>query len=233
MKKLSASAMELLAAKYVLGLLPERVKRRFEQHMVQSLALRQEVWFWERKLQPLALRVEPVAPPKSSWPALEQRLWKTTKASATETPSRWSWFWQGWSLLATAAALVLALTPGLQPQQDTSPQWLAVVQSAQSEPLWLVDANTTSSQVRLKAVAAPAATVEQDFELWLLPKSGNPVSVGLLPREQDEVTITLTRSALLQLLENRALGISLEPRGGSPTGQPTGPVLYQSRLLEL
>lgn len=231
MKKFSESAKELLAAKYVLGLLPQRVKRRFEQHMMQSLALRQEVWFWERQLQPLAFRVDPVAPPKSGWSALEQRLWKTS--SVTETPSRWRWFWQGWSLLATAAALVLALSPGLQPQHDTAPQWLAVVQSPQSEPLWLVDANTRSSQVRLKAVSAPSASLEQDFELWLLPKSGNPVSVGLLPREQDEITITLTRSALLQLLENRALAISLEPRGGSPTGQPTGPVLYQSKLLEL
>lgn len=29
------------------------------------------------------------------------------------------------------------------------------------------------------------------------------------------------------------LAVSLEPRGGSPTGQPTGPVLYQGPLAAL
>jgi anti-sigma-K factor RskA len=29
------------------------------------------------------------------------------------------------------------------------------------------------------------------------------------------------------------LMVSLEPRGGSPTGQPTGPVLYAGRLTGL
>ena len=30
-----------------------------------------------------------------------------------------------------------------------------------------------------------------------------------------------------------ALAVSLEPKGGSPTGQPTGPVLYQRALAAL
>jgi anti-sigma-K factor RskA len=30
-----------------------------------------------------------------------------------------------------------------------------------------------------------------------------------------------------------ALAVSLEPKGGSPTGQPTGPVLYQGALTVL
>ncbi|MFP3830860.1 anti-sigma factor, partial [Pseudomonas sp. SIMBA_021] len=30
-----------------------------------------------------------------------------------------------------------------------------------------------------------------------------------------------------------ALAVSLEPHGGSPTGQPTGPVLYQGQLAAL
>jgi len=27
------------------------------------------------------------------------------------------------------------------------------------------------------------------------------------------------------------LAVSLEPQGGSPTGQPTGPVLFQGKVL--
>jgi anti-sigma-K factor RskA len=29
------------------------------------------------------------------------------------------------------------------------------------------------------------------------------------------------------------LAVSLEPKGGSPTGDPTGPVLYTGRCLQL
>jgi len=35
------------------------------------------------------------------------------------------------------------------------------------------------------------------------------------------------------LLQSRSLAISLEPAGGSPTGQPTGPVVYQTRLVQM
>jgi anti-sigma-K factor RskA len=32
-------------------------------------------------------------------------------------------------------------------------------------------------------------------------------------------------------LASGVLAVSLEPAGGSPTGSPTGPVLYQGRIL--
>jgi len=33
--------------------------------------------------------------------------------------------------------------------------------------------------------------------------------------------------------QGRSLAISLDPHGGSPTGQPTGPVVYQTQLVDL
>ncbi len=50
--------------------------------------------------------------------------------------------------------------------------------------------------------------------------------VGLMPaaRQQDYATSGMPRPADQQLYE-----ITLEPAGGSPTGRPTGPILYVGR----
>lgn len=239
-KSLTSDAMEALSARYVLGLMSHRVQCRFEHHMMQSLSLRHEVWFWERQLQPLALKTRAITPPLQSWSRLEHRLWSTPTSNInriTTKPGGWiRWIWPGWSLLATSAALLLtvqlARQPAAAPSEPVS-QWLAVVQSSQAEPLWLVNTDAKAARLHLKAVAAPAATAQQDFELWLLPKQGAPQSMGVLPRDNGQVTITLSVEAFASLLENRSLAISLEPKGGSPTGAPTGPVLYHSQLLKI
>jgi anti-sigma-K factor RskA len=144
--------------------------------------------------------------------------------------------WQGWSLTATAATALLATilwwqSPALQ---STPPeQWLAVVQSPQAEPLWVVDADASATAVRLKPVAAPAIDAQKDYELWLLPQQGAPQSIGILPTGEVEVTIRLSAEQFKALLQNQSLAISIEPKGGSPTGLPTGPVVYQSKLLKI
>jgi anti-sigma-K factor RskA len=44
------------------------------------------------------------------------------------------------------------------------------------------------------------------------------------------VRVPLTAPSGVALAEIPALAVSLEPAGGSPTGQPTGPVLYSGRI---
>jgi len=234
MKTLSESNLELLAAHYVLGLLKGPARRRFERHMMDQWQVRQEVWCWERHLQPLAERTSPVTPPPELWSRLSQRLWP--QQAAPDVGGWRRWLWQGWSLAATASALLLAVMLAWQTTlHPAAPQekWLAVVQSAQAEPLWLVDADVQETAVRLKPIAAPAVDTQKDFELWLLPQQGAPQSIGILPTGEIEVTLRLSIEQFQALLQNQSLAISLEPKGGSPTGQPTGPVVYQSKLLKL
>jgi anti-sigma-K factor RskA len=59
-----------------------------------------------------------------------------------------------------------------------------------------------------------------------------PVSLGLVGTDpMQELTISKELAPLI----NRASGLALsvEPAGGSPTGQPTGPVLYKGPCVEL
>lgn len=63
---------------------------------------------------------------------------------------------------------------------------------------------------------------DQTYQLWLIPADGDPVSVGLVQVNGDGTT---TSEIILdgQPQDFAAVGLSIEPAGGSP--QPTGPIV--------
>jgi len=56
------------------------------------------------------------------------------------------------------------------------------------------------------------------------------VPMGLM-NETGVASETVPPELLARLAGAKALAISLEPKGGSPTGQPTGPVLWVAPLV--
>jgi anti-sigma-K factor RskA len=73
-----------------------------------------------------------------------------------------------------------------------------------------------------QVTVAPA----KDLELWALSKGATiPVSLGVLPADG-----RLVRAQAQDHRPDTQLLISLEPKGGSPSGLPTGPVVYGGKL---
>ena len=73
---------------------------------------------------------------------------------------------------------------------------------------------------------------DRELELWMLPGQGPPRSLGVIPSDGvRKVGLSAAPDAAFRGID--ALAVSLEPRGGSPTGAPTGPVLYTGRLERL
>ncbi|MBJ7278422.1 anti-sigma factor [Marinobacter salarius] len=234
--KRTPERIEALAAEYVLGSLHGAARRRFERWMMESVRVRQEVWFWEEKLGHLGARIEEEQPPASVWAGIERRLWPREDKSvpavaANDAPGRW--FWPGWSMLATAAALVLAVVLVQQPEPQMDGRLSgAIVKADVSDPLWLVSESSLDRQLKLRPVAATAAQQGKDYELWIVPENGQPLSLGVIP-VGGTYQVTLDDEARALLSNSRTLAISLEPVGGSPTGQPTGPILHVAKLYEL
>jgi len=56
------------------------------------------------------------------------------------------------------------------------------------------------------------------------------VSLGLMPKS-GRATLQLNDTQRLALSRSRQVAISLEPLGGSPTGAPTGPVLFVTDIV--
>jgi anti-sigma-K factor RskA len=80
--------------------------------------------------------------------------------------------------------------------------------------------------LRIRPDGAIVVPIDHDLELWALGAGETrPRSLGVLPASGTRMVAALPPGT--QLL------VSLEPRGGSPTGQPTGPVLYGGRLTAL
>lgn len=232
MKK-TPERIESLAAEYVLGSLRGKARSRFERWMMESGRVRQEVWYWEEKLGQLGDRVPEREPPKAVWLAIQKRLWPQEERHSTSPKQAANRIWPVWSLFATAAALVLAVMlvqqPTLGPDSRLSG---AIVQADVSDPLWLVSESSRDSRLRLRSVAATSAEAGKDYELWIVPDNGNPLSLGVIP-VGDMYQVELTDEARETLSQSRTLAISLEPRGGSPTGAPTGPILHVTKLYEL
>ena len=234
MKK-TPERIELLAAEYVLGSLKGQARRRFERWMMESVRVREEVWFWEEKLSHLGNQVDDKAPPASVWRGIEARLWPEVVRQQTDAAndSKGNWLWPGWSLVATAAALVLAVILVQQPEPQPDERLSgAIVQADVTDPLWLVSGSDAERRLKLRPVAATAAQTGKDYELWIVPQDGQPVSLGVIP-VGDTYQVTLDDNTRELLANSRTLAISLEPVGGSPTGVPTGPILHVAKLYEL
>ncbi|MBK8323967.1 MAG: anti-sigma factor [Betaproteobacteria bacterium] len=211
-----------LAASYVLGTLRGPARRRFARAAQADPALARLVTRWEEYLTPLAADVAPVAPPARLWPSIEARLGPVRAKEPTglwASVSFWRWLGMGF---ATAAVALLALTfgPRVPPPAD-SPALVAVLSTPEQSPRMVIEESRGVLKVRVTAPWPPSTT--QDHELWVVPKEGAPRSLGVVPLAGEA---QLRPAQLDRLLEGGiAFAVSLEPRGGSPTGAPTGAIL--------
>jgi anti-sigma-K factor RskA len=68
------------------------------------------------------------------------------------------------------------------------------------------------------------------LQVWTLPsRERGPVSVGLMDRPR---TLELDLKDLPRPGSNQLFEITLEPAGGSPTGRPTGPILFKGNTAQ-
>tara|TARA_R110002110_G_C13470525_1_gene720931 strand:+ start:43628 stop:44317 length:690 start_codon:yes stop_codon:yes gene_type:complete len=221
--------IEQLAGEYVLGTLTGLARSRFQRLARERKDVRDAVWRWESRLGCLSSAAAPITPPPAAWAAIEQRLWPDKVKSGL-----WNslGLWRSWSVLASAAliAVTLWLVPAAPLPQG--PNYVGVIGQG-SDPLWLISANLDTGELDARAVNAEAAEVDKVFELWMLPTSGSPVSIGLLPVSGGSVSKVLPPGLVALLKQSRGLAVSIEPIGGSPTGLPTGPVIHTANIVEL
>ena len=229
MKRLSAQGRDLLAGEFVLGTLRGAARRRFAHWLVDDAELRRLVRAWQDRLQPLVEAIAPVQPPAWVWRVIERRVQPRVRKGL------WDYLplWRAIGLISALAALSLALVIGLKPAPTPVPRqdYLAVVSDQQSQPAWFIEADLGAQVLRVRSVRPQALPPGKAFELWMLPSGGQPPqSLGLLS-PTGELRLNLNPAKLAVLTRSQGLAVSLEPAGGSPTGAPTGPVLYQGPLI--
>jgi anti-sigma-K factor RskA len=224
-----AATREALAAEYVMGSLRGAARRRFERLMAQRPDWREEVETWSTRLAGFAERVPAVEPPPALWPQIESRI-RGARAPAQTRSLGW---WRTLAIAASLAAVVLAIALVSAPEPPVTQ--VTVLRDPQARTGWLVTfVSGKRAAPALRVVAEGAAPIsDRVFELWALPGGGAaPLSLGLLP-VQGEAVLSVSPQARPVLESGAALAVSVEPPGGSPTGQPTGPVVYQGKLTTI
>lgn len=219
-----------LAAEYVLGVLADDERRSFAQRLASESGLAADVQFWEERFMPLIKQVASVTPPAAILRKIEDRLFQARAAQ----PSVWQslLLWRSLSLVSLAGLAVVATLYGRNlPLMQTNVQNYVATVAAPNDAVKLVAYyDSATNTLKFNRVAgAPASG--RSLQLWLIAGSEAPVSLGVLPDLQNG-SIPVTQ-ALKPKLAKAVLAISDEPRGGSPTGQPTGAVLATGKLETL
>lgn len=223
---------DLLAAEYVLGVLPADERQIASGRIDAETGFARLVDSWEVNLSPIAAAYAEVEPPATVKPAIDRRLFSSTAASMT-APSGSLWsslaFWRGLTAAALAALVLYVAVPYVRsPVVVPQERLVASLAAEGSDVKYLVVYDASRRDVGLSLVSGERAA-GKDFELWMIEGKNAPVSMGVIPAGQ--VThIPVTPAVQQKLAQGAVLAVSVEPTGGSTTGQPTGSVVAAGDL---
>lgn len=220
-------------ADYLLGLMSRGEADAFERELRSDPALAAAVEAAAARFLPLDETVLPIEPSQTLWQRIEERV--DTSAKTSRSPAQGSlqsslWdnlrFWRGMGLggaLGTAALAAVLMVFVSRPAP--APRFVAILVPADNGSAGAiveVDASGAARLIPLQDITVPEGRA---LEVWTLQSAERgPVSIGLLDRAQ---SATLSLEALPPTASEQLFEITLEPATGSPTGRPTGPILFK------
>jgi anti-sigma-K factor RskA len=222
---------DMQAAEYVLGTLPADERRPFEALLARDPTARLAVENWQRHLAPLNDALDDVEPPANVWRAIEAAL---PESGAATAPSllllrRSRDRWRTAAIIAGAVAAGFAAVGVdhlLKTPREAAGSYVAVVNRTGDQPALIirVDLATRTVFVRPVATSVPQG---RSLELWYIGNHLAPKSMGLVGRT--DRSVSLPEGAPI---EKANFAVTVEPPGGSPSGAPTGPIVYSGQLLK-
>jgi anti-sigma-K factor RskA len=213
-----------LAADYAIGLMPSTARRRFESLLLDDPTLRKEVAQWQESLVGLTASLEPQPVPERVWQRILARI-EPQRLHVPEKRPFWSWM----RVTALACTLLVAVIFGVIYNRDT-PAFNATLVTSNQQPAVTVQA--FDRYLKVEPVTVASVETGRSLELWAIPADGVPVSLGVIP-DNGKGRVELNESQRKLLGTQTTMAITLEPKGGSPSGKPTGPVLYKGQLASL
>lgn len=226
---------DLQAAEYVLGTMTLEEALAFEAMARGNADVRASVELWQDRLAPLAETVPAQSPPPELWSRLSlaaglgmpvgqvQPRRPQRQRSAMSRAWNNTGFWRGAAVAATAVALGLGLFILGPPQRDVDPLLAALSPSGAPGAMFLMRVDGEGNAT-VFAVGQPNTPAGRSLQLWALSAGSTvPAPLGLIS-PAGQARLRLSSGAGTRVL------VSLEPFGGSPTGKPTGPVVYAGLL---
>jgi len=222
---------ELRYAEYVLGVLDALARAEVEREIASSDAAAGAVEFWRRRLLPLAAEIESREPPAQVWLRIRTTLQLDAPAHWQPRPARAGVreslrFWQRLTLATSvlAAVCVVALVLIVRRPAPTLPYMASTLAQTDGRIGWTATMDIEKARLIIVPAAPPTLATGRAPELWLIPKGAKPIPLGMISAGRP-VTLILAPTLQDRVGPTAVLAVSVEPPGGSPTGQPTGPVI--------
>lgn len=251
------TAISVFAGEVVLGTGNRDDRSVVEERLASDPLYQSELRAWERRLAPLSAVVAPVAPGPELWSRIEAETIAKVVAPAPPATApdatiisidgrdalaarnrmlerrlgRWRAATGASLALAASLAGVALLRPDLLPVQPTpvvAERYVGVVNASGETPPLIVSVDLAKGEISLRPLALQRVD-GKDFELWALPEGAQPVSLGLV-NDGKRPFAAAARNAFTK--GGLAIAVSVEPTGGSPTGQPTGQVILTGKLVQ-
>lgn len=222
---------DLLAAEYALGTLDAAGREVAARLRADDAQFDRLVTEWESRLAPLADGLTPVSPPADLWPRIVARLDATpasTNADNVVTLRRAvrSWRMATFATGALAAALALFVVDReLLRTPSPAGAYVAAVNRGGDMPALIVRVDLANHSVTVRPVEAEIPP-DRSLQLWYVAAGKPPMSMGLVGKERGHMPMPSDME-----MKNGMFAVSVEPMGGSPTGAPTGPIVYKGMLV--
>ncbi|MGH8172302.1 MAG: anti-sigma factor [Rhodanobacteraceae bacterium] len=229
-----------LAGEYVLGVLGADERRAAAARIESDRGFASDVAWWENRLAPLAGAIAPVAPPAYVWERIRAALGHERIAPA-RTPQReespwqrvnvWRWLTAGALAVATASMLALYVGKREVPAPVAPAPLVAIMVLDSGAPAFVATIDRAAGTMIITPVTA-WTDGQHVPELWLIPKGEKPRSLGVVDTTKP-ITITVPADLRRAIDPASIVAISVEPPGGSPTGDPTGPVIAKGGISNI
>ncbi len=225
-----------LAAELALGVLEGDELIRARAMASTDAEFRNEVARWSGRLAPLLDEVEAATPPDDVWRRIEARLGPAPANDNILVLKRSVGMWRAVAAAAMALAASLAIVLLVQPRAvaPTAPPVRAgapmvATMGDQKEMMLVASWDPASRHLVLAVTGDLPADPRHSHELWVIPADGKPRSLGVMP-DAKQTHMQLAEALAELMREGATVAISVEPRGGSPTGAPSGPVVASGAL---
>lgn len=220
--------LDVFAGEYVLGTLDPIAAVEAEQAIATNEALRAAIDRWQNRLHPLTALAHSGEPDPATWSVIEARIARGTTRATGAGPWYSVAVWRGVAAAALVLAVGLALYTALAPTVS-SPNYIALLHAPhETSAAWV--AIVGKDGLSLRAIQERKVTAGRSYELWAIaPGTTKPEPLGMIAPNG---TLKL-RKLPAAVAEGTTLAVSIEPLGGSPTGSPTGPVVFTGSVTQV
>jgi anti-sigma-K factor RskA len=141
-----------------------------------------------------------------------------------------AWRWATGVFATLSLALLVAAMIARDPPDFSDISIVAVVRDGERHPVWAIRLAPAAHQIAADTLRDEPAPAGRVYQLWLLvaDRSG-PRQLGLLPPSGRKRIAVSPENARL-LAGAGELVVTLEPAGGSPNREPSGPPVFRGAL---